>query len=125
MRDGCDLLTAREKASSSVPRNCSGKVDRRLGKKCLQNGWLRATRFSHIRDCDSWTPGEAPSQSGVRSSSSLMPCWYMAWPDSWTKPKKHMLKKSGEMRVVMRVSPGPNDVSNGCAEMSCRPRSRS
>src|ERR1700694_2296576 len=125
MSDGYDLLTALKKASSSTPRNCSGKVLRRLGKKCFQNAELRPTRFSHSRDCDSCTPGDAPAHSGVRSMSSPMPWLYIACPDSCIDPNRHSLKKPRVTRVVMRTSPGPKDVEKGWVEMSWRPRSRS
>src|SRR6202163_2425886 len=113
INDGYDLLTALKNASSSTPRSCSGNLLRRLGKKCFQNGWLRPTRFSQSRDCDSCTPGDAPPHSGVRSMSSPMPWLYIACPDSWIDPKRHSLKKSRETRVVMRTSPGPNEVEKG------------
>src|SRR3979490_1698611 len=125
IKDGYDLLTALKKPSASTSCKDPGKAARRLGKKCFQNGRLRPTRFSHSRDCDSCTPGEDPAHRGVRSMSSPMPWLYIACPASWTELKKHSLKKSREMRVVMRTSPGPKASSNGWVGGAWRPRCRS
>src|SRR6202162_3701362 len=116
IRDGYGLLTALKKPSSSMPRRGSGNALRRLGKKCFQKAWLRPTRFSHSRDCDSCTPGDAPPHSGVRSMSSPIPWLYIACPDSCMEPNRHSLKKSRDTRVVMPPSPGPHAMEKGGVE---------
>ena len=79
---GSARLIAAMNASKSTAPSCSGKVSWRGWYQCDQNGRLRATRFSHVRLCDSFTPNDVALASGVRSSDEAMPWAYRPWPAS-------------------------------------------
>ena len=76
--------------------------------------------FSHMRLWDSCTPSDSASPRGVRISAGAIPASYRPWPHSCIAPYRLVGKKSSSQRVVMRTSPEPTWIANGCTVSSIR-----
>src|SRR5215471_18809041 len=115
---GRTAFKARQNVLASTSSSERGKASRNRGKTHAQKGRLRPTMFSQRRDWDSWTPGDAPPQRGVRSSERGTPCSYIACPASWTDESREESPSVGPVRVVTRTSPGPNEMQKAWADRS-------
>ena len=87
-------LAARQKASTVTPLR-PGCTLRSFGYQWSQKGRLRATMFSHSRDCDSWMAMEMAPPSGVRARLGESPCSYRPWPASWMAPNRPPARSAG------------------------------